>query len=121
MTDVRRDAALATLALLVLLGGLATWDALPELWDVRAVAGGLAAGVAVELAFVALEPAEAVWNRPMVPVASAVGLVAGGVLAGMVLGPVVLAAACWGLVTYFATLVLAVLGRWPVDSGVARP
>jgi hypothetical protein len=107
------DAAIALASGAVLLGALAVTDDLGMLGEWRAVAAGLAGGVVVEALFLAGTPVAEWWDRPWVGPASGLGLVVGAVGLALWLGPVVVAAACWGLATYFSLLVLAALGRWP--------
>lgn len=112
MTDYRRDAALAgccgavLVAVLLVTGGTAT------LARPGAVLAGVFGALVVEAAFLADTPAAELWARPPVQVGAALALVGGAVGTAAVLGPVVVAVACWGLVTYFALLALTLAGYW---------
>lgn len=103
-TVSRRDLTLAAASgtvLLTLLGFLGAVDALA---DPRTAALGVGAGVAVEAAFLAGTRVVEWWERPRVAPASAVGLVVGAAAVAAWLGPVVVAAACWGVATYLVVL-----------------
>jgi len=113
VTDFRRDAAVAVCCGAFLLGTLAVTDAVDELSNPVAVAVGVLGAVAVEAAFLADTPVADWWTRPWVRVVSALVLLGSVLGATLVAGPVVVAAACWGLTTYFLFLALAVAGYWP--------
>jgi len=116
VSNLRRDAAFAglsgasLLAFLVLTGDAAALASFP------AAVTGVAAALAIEAAFVADTPVRTLWERRGVRLASAAALVAGALGLAAVGGPLVVAAACWGLATYFALLVLALAGYWG-DAG----
>jgi hypothetical protein len=100
----RRDLTLAAASGAVLLTVLGFFDAVDALADLRAVALGVGTGVAVEAAFLAGTRVVEWWKRPRVAPASAVGLVVATAAVAAWLGPVVVAAACWGLATYLVVL-----------------
>jgi len=113
VTDFRRDAAVAACCGALLLGALAVTDAVDELSNPVAVAVGVLGAAAVEATFLADTPVADWWTRPWVRAASALVLLGGALGAALVVGPVVVAAACWGLATYFVFLAVAVAGYWP--------
>jgi hypothetical protein len=108
VTDFRRDGAVAACCGVVLLGVLAATDALGELANPLAVGA-----VVVEAAFLAETPVADWWRRPWVRIAGALTLVGGALGAALLVGPTVVAAACWGLATYFVFLAVALAGYWP--------
>jgi len=113
VTDFRRDAAVAACCGVVLLGVLAVSDAADALANPVAAAFGVFGAVVVEVAFLADTPVAGWWTRPWVRVASALALLGGALGAALLVGPLVVAAACWGLATYFVFLAVAVAGYWP--------
>ena len=113
MTDFRRDAVVAACCGVLLLGVLAVTDAVDELANPVAATLGVLGAVVVEGAFLADTPVAGWWTLPWVRVASALALLGGVLGTALVVGPLVVAAACWGLVTYFVFLALAVSGYWP--------
>lgn len=113
MSTLARDTALALVSGVALLGVLAVTDGFASLWDPRAVGLGLGAGVLVEALFLAGTPVVGWWERPWVGPASGAALVGVALAVALVVGPLAVAAACWGLVVYFASLALVVTGRWP--------
>jgi hypothetical protein len=113
VTDFRRDAVLATSCGVVLLGVLAVGRWTAFLFDPLAVVLGVVGALATEGLFLADTPAAALWERLWVRSVSVFVLLFGAVAAAYLVGPVVVAAACWGLATYFVFLALAVAGHWP--------
>jgi hypothetical protein len=113
VTDFRRDAALAACCGALLLALLAVTGGLGELSNPAAMAVGVFGAVAVEAAFLADTPVADWWTRPWARVVSAVVFLGSTLGTALVVGPLVVAAACWGLATYFAFLALAVSGYWP--------
>lgn len=113
MATLRRDATLAGFCGAVFLAFLSASGALTTLGDPRAVGVGVGAGVLVESAFLSGTRVVDWWKSPWVAPASALVLLL--VASGLVvwLGPVVLAAACWGLATYFVAFGFVVAGVWP--------
>ncbi len=109
---MRRDASLAAASGVALLAVLAVTESLSLLAEPRSAAAGVAAALAVEALFVAETPAGDLWERPVVQIGSLVALVAGGAVAVAVDGHWLVAAACWGLATYFVLLALLVAGVW---------
>ena len=111
MPSYRRDAEFALLCGLVLVAYLRRAGALDTLWTESAVAVGVAGALGVEALFMLDTPVASLWERRGVRTASAVTLlgVAGGF--AVFLGPVVVAAACWGLITYFGTLAVSLWYR----------
>jgi len=109
--DYRRDAGFALLCGLALVAYLRQAGAFDTLWSASAIAVGVAIALGVEALFVLETPVAALWERRGVRTASAVGFlgVAGGL--AVFLGPVVVAAACWGLVTYFVVLAVSLSSR----------
>jgi len=105
--DYRRDAGFALLCGLVLVAYLRRAGALDMLWAESAVAVGVIGALSVEALFVLDTPVASLWERRGVRTASAVALlgVAGGF--AVLLGPIVVAAACWGLTTYFGILAVS--------------
>jgi hypothetical protein len=113
VTDFRRDGAVAACCGVVLLGVLAATDAVGELATPLAVALGVSGAVVVEAAFLAETPVADWWRRPWVRIAGALTLVGGALGAALLVGPTVVAAACWGLATYFVFFAVALAGYWP--------
>ncbi|WP_336328991.1 hypothetical protein [Haloarcula sp. CGMCC 1.2071] len=111
MPDYRRDAGFALLCGLVLVAYLRQTGAVETLWSESAIAVGVAVALGVEALFVLDTPVAALWERRGVRTTSAVALlgVAGGL--AVFLGPVVVAATCWGLVTYFGILAVCLCYR----------
>jgi hypothetical protein len=107
-----RDALLAAVSAAVLLAVLAVAESLSLLARPAVAAVGVAAALAVEALFVADTPAADLWTRPGVRFRSALALVAGTALAAWTAGAWLVAAACWGLATYFCLLALLVAGVW---------
>ncbi|EMA20436.1 MULTISPECIES: hypothetical protein [Haloarcula] len=107
MPDYRRDAGFALLCGLVLVAYLRRAGALDTLWAESAVAVGVIGALGVEALFVLDTPVASLWERRGVRTASAVALlgIAGGF--AVLLGPIVVAAACWGLTTYFGILAVS--------------
>jgi hypothetical protein len=101
-----RDAVLAV----GLLGGLLSLlgsDGRQRLRDPGAAIAGITAALVVEWAFLRYpDRLLSLWERPAINVGSALALLASGRFARGY--PRVLAAACWGLVTYFGLLVVSV-------------
>lgn len=114
--DHLRDAVLAAASGSVLLATLAASDSIGSLSDPTAAVAGVAAALAVEGLFVADTPAASLWERRRVRVASAAALLGGCAALAWVTGTWILAAACWGLATYFALLALVLTGVWDADG-----
>jgi hypothetical protein len=103
MDPRHRDGLLAGGAVVAVLALLGRRDALDALGNPRAVATGVGSALLVEWAFLRYpERLLELWERPAVNVGSALGLVGGAVLARE--RPRLLAAAVWGLGTYFGLL-----------------
>ncbi|MFY4812953.1 hypothetical protein ACOJIV_09720 [Haloarcula sp. AONF1] len=81
--------------------------ALGTLRSGSAVAVGVACALGVEALFVFDTPVASLWERRGVRTASAVALIACAVGLAVLVGPVVVAAACWGLITYFGILAVS--------------
>jgi hypothetical protein len=109
--DYRRDAGFALLCGLILVAYLRRAGALDTLWAVSAVAVGVAGALGVEALFVLDTPVASLWERRGVRTGSAVALLACAGGLAILLGPVVVAAACWGLVTYFVILAVSLSSR----------
>jgi len=109
--DYRRDAGFALLCGLALVAYLRRAGALDTLWSEPAVAIGVTGALGVEALFVLDTPVASLWERRGVRTASAVTLLicAGGL--AVRLGPVIVAAACWGLITYFVILAVSLCYR----------
>lgn len=105
-----RDAVLAAASGAVLLGALAVAGSLASLADPGAAVAGVVAALAVEWLFVAETPAGTLWERRRVRAASVAALLGGSAALAWVTGPWILAAACWGVATYFALLALVLAG-----------
>ncbi|ELZ22337.1 hypothetical protein C475_17533 [Halosimplex carlsbadense 2-9-1] len=116
MQSTTRDALLATGSAGALSAALSLTESLSLLARPAVAAAGIAAALAVESLFVAETPATELWERPAVQVGSAVALVGGAVVALLAGGPWVVAAACWGLATYFLLLALVLAGVWSPGS-----
>lgn len=104
MPSYRRDAGFALLCGLVLVAYLRRTSALDTLWTESAVAVGVAGALGVEALFVLDTAVASLWERRGVRTISAVVLLACAGGFAVFLGPVVVAAACWGLMTYFGIL-----------------
>nr|WP_206042121.1 hypothetical protein [Haloarcula argentinensis] len=105
--DYRRDAGFALLCGLGLVAYLSQTDALDTLWVESAIAVGVVGALGVEALFVLDTPVASLWERRGVRTGSAVALLTCAVVLAALVGPVVVAAACWGLVTYFALLAVS--------------
>ncbi|MFU1780124.1 hypothetical protein ACM16X_01955 [Haloarcula japonica] len=107
MPDYRRDAGFALLCGLVLVAYLHQMGALGALWSESAITVGVAVALGVEALFVLDTPVVALWERRGMRAASAVAFI--GAVGGLAvfLGPVVVVAACWGLITYFSILAVS--------------
>ncbi|WP_436910107.1 hypothetical protein [Halosimplex marinum] len=112
MQSTTRDALLAAASAALLLAVLAVAESLSLLARPAVAVVGATAALAVEALFVADTPAADLWTRPGVQVGSALALVAGAGLAVWAAGAWLVAAACWGLATYFCLLALLVAGVW---------
>ncbi|WP_254822285.1 hypothetical protein [Haloglomus halophilum] len=85
-------------------------DGRQRLRDPGAALAGIGCALALEWAFIRYpEQLLSLWERPAVNRGSALALLGGGLLARG--APRVLAAACWGLVTYFGLLVVLIVRR----------
>lgn len=104
MPDYRRDAGFALLCGLALVAYLRQVGAVDTLWSASAIAVGVAGALSVEALFVLETPVASLWDRRGVRTAAAIALVVCAVGLAVFLGPVVAAAAYWGLVTYFVML-----------------
>ena len=104
MPNYRRDAGFALLCGLGLLAFLGWAGALHTLRSVPAVAVGVTGALGIEALFVRDTPVGSLWERRGVRAGSAFALLAGAVGLTTLVGPIVVAAACWGLATYFALL-----------------
>lgn len=104
MPDYRRDAGFALLCGLALVAYLRQAGALDTLWSASAIAVGVASALGIEALFVLETPVAALWERRGVRTAAAIALFVCAVGLAVLLGPVVAAAACWGLGTYFVML-----------------
>lgn len=109
MPDFRRDAAFAGLSGVCLLASLFLTGEAAALGTLPAAAAGVGSALALEAVFVADTPVQTLWERRGVRLASAAALVVALGLAA-VSGPLVVAAACWGLATYFVLLVIVLAG-----------
>jgi len=113
VTEFRRDAAVAACCGVLLLTFLVVTDGVGELANPLVAVVGVFGAVVVEAMFLADTPVADWWTRPWVRIASAFALLGSALGAALVAGPAVVAAACWGLATYFVFLALAVTGYWP--------
>ncbi|MGB9952442.1 hypothetical protein ACOZ4F_08580 [Haloarcula marismortui] len=111
MPSYRRDAVFALLCGLVLLAYLRWTAAVETLQSGVAVVVGVAGALGVEALFLLDTPAASLWERRGVRTASAVALLVCAAGLAVLLGPVVVAAACWGLATYFVVLAVSLLKR----------
>jgi fucose permease len=107
--DYRRDAGFALLCGLALVAYLRQAGAFDTLWSASAIAVGVAGALSVEALFVLDTPAASLWERRGVRTGSAIALFVCAVGLAVFLGPVVAAAACWGLGTYFVILAVGLL------------
>ena len=112
VVDYVRDASLALLCGVVLIGGLVRFDSLSLLTDPTALVVGVAGALVVKAAFVAGTPAGRLWERRAVQAGAVGALLAGAALVAWMAGPWILAAVCWGLATYFVLLAMVVTGVW---------
>jgi len=117
VNSITRDATLASLSGVALLALLAVMDALHALARPGHAALGLLGALALEWLFVAETPAVDLWNRRPVRVGSVVGLLLSCGLVAVTAGPWLVAAACWGIVTYFLLLGLLSTGLWTPAVG----
>ncbi|KAA9396729.1 hypothetical protein Har1130_02640 [Haloarcula sp. CBA1130] len=111
MPDYRRDAGFALLCGLALVAYLWQTGAHEALWSKSVVAVGVAGALGVEALFVLETPVASLWERRGVRTASAIALVGGAGGLAVFLGPVIVAAACWGLITYFLILAVSLCYR----------
>ncbi|WP_459191985.1 hypothetical protein [Halosimplex sp. J119] len=112
MTPVERDATLAAASGAAMVAVLAVTESLSLLTRPTSAATGVGAALVVEALFVADTPAGELWKRRKVRIGSAVALVVGAGVAVAAGGLWLVAAACWGLATYFVLLALLVAGIW---------
>ena len=71
----------------------------------------MAGALGIEALFVLDTAVASLWERRGVRTASAVALLGGAGGVAVFLGPVVVAAACWGLITYFVILAVSLRYR----------
>ena len=116
MTPRQRDALLAAASGAACLAFLLVSDATAALARPATVVAGGGAALSVEALFVAETPVVRWWTDPRVQVGSAVAFVAAAAVGFLVAGPWLLAAACWGLATYFALLSLLAAGVWTPEG-----
>jgi len=109
--DYRRDAGVALLCGLALVAYLRQAGAVDTLWSASAVAVGVAGALGVEALFVLDTSVASLWERRGVRTAAAIALFVSAVGLAVLLGPVVAAAACWGLITYFVMLAVDLFYR----------
>ncbi|MDT3433317.1 hypothetical protein [Haloarcula sp. 1CSR25-25] len=107
MPDYRRDAGAALLCGLALVAYLGQVGALDTLRSGAAVAVGVTGALGVEALFVLDTPVASLWERRGVRTASAAALLACAGGLAVLVGPVIVAAVCWGLVTYFVVLAVS--------------
>ena len=112
MKPTTRDALLASASGVVPLAVLAVTESLSLLGRVDAAVAGVGLALFVEALFVAGTRAVELWERRAVRLTVLAVLVVGSVLAVAVTGQWLVAAACWGLATYFVLLGLLVSGMW---------
>lgn len=111
-----RDASLAATSGAVVLFGLARAGSLSLLRTPSALGVGVAGALAVEAAFVADTPAGRLWESRTVQVGGTTAFLGGVAALAWVTGPWILAAACWGLATYFCLLALVLADVWDGDG-----
>lgn len=104
MPTYRRDAVLALCVLAVAVSVLRVERALGTLLSPAAALAGVAVALLVEVVFLRSAAVATLWERPAVQIGTTAALLAGGLIAALAVGPPVLAALCWGLVTYFLLL-----------------
>jgi hypothetical protein len=110
------DALLAAVVLLGLVAVGLVADGGTALLDPAAAAVGVAGALVLELPFLlAPERAHAVWTRSGVRAGAALVTLVGGAAAALLVGPTVVGALVWGLVTYFL-LLGAVVGQEAVGG-----
>jgi len=110
MASLRRDAPLALLTLLALVGAGVRLLGTTPFVDPRAVRAGVLGALALEWGFLAAPSLAAAWERRGVPLAAGLGVVTLALLAARA-APWLVGAAAWGLVTYLAR-VGCVLAGW---------
>lgn len=112
MDSRTRDALLATASALLLAVALVATGRVASLWRPLSVGVGVVGALAVEALFVAETPVSELWARPAIQVGSALALLAGAASALALDAVWLVAAACWGLGTYFVLLVALLTGVW---------
>jgi len=118
MTTYRRDAVLALCVLSVVVSVLHAERALGTLLAPGTILAGVTVAVLVEGVFLRSPTVADLWERPVVQIGTTAALLAGGLLSAFVVGLPILAALCWGLVTYFVLLgAVVLLGINPVAVG----
>ncbi len=110
-----RDALLALLALAALVALLARQGALDALADPATALVGIGGAVLIEAAFLRVPALGHLWERPVAYLGGLVALLASAAAAYALVGPALVAAACWGLVVILALLAAVVVtGRNPL-------
>lgn len=121
MDPRHRDGLLAVVGLAGISAGAVRTVGPGPLLDPLAVAGGVAAALLVEAAFLRYpERLLARWERRGVPAASLLAILAVGV-AGLRYAPAVVGGLLWGLATYLALLGCVLAGFGNPLSRVVRP
>lgn len=107
MPEYQRDAGVALLCGVALVGYLGWTGTLDALWSPPVAAVGVAGALSIEALFVLDTPVASLWERRGARTAGAVALLGGAAGLTTLLGPAVVAAACWGLGTYFGILAVS--------------
>lgn len=111
MPEYRRDAGFALLCGVALVGYLSWVGGTGTLRSAPAAAVGVTGALGIEALFVLDTPVASLWERRGVRAGAAVALLVAVAGLTTVLGPAVVAAACWGLATYFAILAMVLCCR----------
>ncbi|WP_226022254.1 hypothetical protein [Halomicrobium salinisoli] len=110
-----RDDLLALLAVGALLALLARRSGLGALANPAAAVAGVAGAVLIEAAFLRYPELGAAWDRPLVHLGGLGAVLLAGVGAYLLVGSPIVAALCWGLVTFLLLLAAVVVtGRNPL-------
>lgn len=104
MSSYHRDAGFAVLCGLVFIAYLIRTGEVDTLRTVPVAVVGVVGALTVEALFVFDTPVTAIWTYRGGRAGSAVALIGSAVGLATLLGPPVVAAACWGLATYFVLL-----------------
>ena len=116
VAPIVRDATLAALSGVALLSLLTVTDSLAALTRPGAAVVGIVVALGVEWLFLAETPVAELWDRRAVRTGTVIALISTGGFVLVSTGPWLVAAACWGLATYFSLLGLLLAGVWTPDT-----